>query len=81
MVAQYFKDQKGINVIKIIRDVVMKYKHPNETLSDNGTQSRNLIGELGSTYSRLPERLGRKPISTTHYHLEMKKIKRWFSTI
>ncbi|MFO8020742.1 MAG: DDE-type integrase/transposase/recombinase, partial [Promethearchaeia archaeon] len=38
--AEYFKDQKGANVIKIIRDAVMEYGRPNQILADNGTQFR-----------------------------------------
>ena len=56
--AEYFKDQKGMNVIKVIRDAVMAYGRPNQILSDNGTQFRNLIGELGTKYTRLLENLG-----------------------
>ncbi len=44
--AKYFKDQKGINVIEIIRNAVLAYGRPNQILADNGTQFKNLIGEL-----------------------------------
>jgi len=53
--AEYFKDQKGLNVLKTIRNAVMAYGRPNQILADNGTQFKNLIGELGTKYTRLLE--------------------------
>ena len=50
--AEYFKDQRGLNVLKIIRNAVMAYGRPNQILADNGTQFRNLIGELGTKYTK-----------------------------
>ncbi|KKK43494.1 MAG: hypothetical protein Lokiarch_26430 [Candidatus Lokiarchaeum sp. GC14_75] len=55
MAAEYFKDQKGLNVFKTIRNAVMVYGRPNQILADNGTQFKNLIGELGTKYTRLLE--------------------------
>ncbi|KKM86722.1 hypothetical protein LCGC14_1276120 [marine sediment metagenome] len=33
----------------------MVYGRPNQILADNGTQFKNLIGELGTKYTRLLE--------------------------
>ena len=55
MAAEYFKDQKGLNVLKTIRNAVMAYGRPNQIFADNGTQFKNLIGELGTKYTRLLE--------------------------
>ena len=33
----------------------MAYERPNQILADNGTQFKNLIGELGTKYTRLLE--------------------------
>ncbi|MHA1490447.1 MAG: DDE-type integrase/transposase/recombinase [Promethearchaeota archaeon] len=80
--AEYFKNQKGLNVIKIIRDAVMAYGRPNQILADNGTQFRNLIGKLGTKYTRLLEDLGIKPIFAKPYHPQTKgKFERWFGTV
>lgn len=80
--AEYFKNQKGMNVIKIIRDAVMAYGRPNQILADNGTQFKNLIGELGTKYTRLLENLGIKPIFAKPKHPETKgKLERWFGTV
>ena len=46
--AEYFKNQKGMNIIKIIRDGIMAYGRPNQILADKDTQFKNLIGELGT---------------------------------
>ena len=80
--AEYFKDQKGINIIKIIRNAVLAYGRPNQILADNGTQFRNLIGELGTKYSKLLENLDIKPIFAKPRHPETKgKLERWFGTV
>lgn len=80
--AKYFRHQKGINVIKVIRDAIMIYGRPNQILADNGTQFRNLIGELGTKYSRLLEHLGVKPIFARPHHPQTKgKLERWFGTV
>lgn len=55
MAAEYFRDQKRLNVLKTIRNAVMAYGRPNQILADNGTQFKNLIGELGTKYTRLLE--------------------------
>jgi len=80
--AEYFKDQKGINVIKIIRDAVLAYGRPNQVLADNGTQFRNIIGELGTKYSNLLISLDIEPIFAKPNHPQTKgKLERWFGTV
>lgn len=80
--AQYFKDQKGINVQKVIRNAVIAYGRPNQILADNGTQFRNLIGELGTKYTKLLGYLDIKPIFAKSNHPQTKgKIERWFGTV
>ena len=80
--ARYFKDQKGINVIKIVRDAVLAYGRPNQILADNGAQFRNILGELGTKYFRLLKSLGIKPIFAKPYHPQTKgKLERWFGTV
>jgi transposase InsO family protein len=80
--AEYFKTQKGINVIKVIRDAVLAYGRPNQILADNGTQFRNIIGELGTKYTKLLEGLDIKPIFAKPNHPQTKgKLERWFGTI
>jgi len=80
--AEYFRTQKGNNVIKVIRDAVKSHGRPNQILADNGTQFRNLIGKLGTKYSRLLESLGIKLIFAKPDHPETKgKIERWFRTV
>ncbi|TFG02111.1 MAG: transposase [Promethearchaeota archaeon] len=80
--AEYFKDQRGLNVLKIIRDAVLAYGRPNQILADNGTQFRNLIGELGTKYTRLLENLDITPIFAKPNHPQTKgKLERWFGTV
>jgi transposase InsO family protein len=80
--AEYFKSQKGINVIKVVRDAIMAYGRPNQILADNGMQFRNVIGDLGTKYSKLLESMDIKPIFARPHHPETKgKIERWFGTV
>lgn len=80
--AEYFKNQKGLNVIKVIRDGVVAYGRPNQILADNGTQFRNLVGELGTKYTKLLEHLGIEPIFAKPNHPQTKgKLERWFGTV
>jgi len=80
--AEYFKNQKGKNVIKIIRDAILAYGRPNQILADNGTQFRNIIGELGTKYSKMLESMDIQPIFAKLYHPETKgKLERWFGTV
>ena len=80
--AEYFKSQKGINVIKVIRDAIMAYGRPNQILADNGMQFRNVKGDLGTKYSKLLESMDVKPIFARPHHPETKgKIERWFGTV
>lgn len=80
--AEYFRTQKGVNVLKVIRDAVLSHGRPNEILADNGAQFRNVLGELGTKYSKLLESLGIKPIFASQRHPETKgKIERWFGTV
>ena len=77
--AEYFKNQKGTNIIKIIRDGVMAYGRLNQILADNGTQFKNIVGELGTKYTKHSENLDIKPIFSKPRHPETKrKLERWF---
>ncbi|MHA1492259.1 MAG: DDE-type integrase/transposase/recombinase [Promethearchaeota archaeon] len=80
--ARYFRAQEAKNVMKIVRDAVLAYGRPNEILADNGTQFKNILGELATKYSRLLESLGIKPIFASPYHPQTKgKLERWFGTV
>lgn len=80
--AEYFRDQKGINVIKVIRNAILAYGRPNQILADNGTQFKNLLGELGTKYTRLLEILDITPIFAKPNHPQTKgKLERWFGTV
>lgn len=80
--AEYFRTQKGINVLKVIRDAICSYGRPNQILADRGTQFWNAIGDLGTKYSKLLESLDIEPIYARAYHPETKgKLERWFKTV
>ncbi|MHA1660349.1 MAG: DDE-type integrase/transposase/recombinase [Promethearchaeota archaeon] len=80
--ARYFKDQTAFNVIVVVRDAILAYGRPNEILADNGTQFKNILGELSTKYSRLLKSLGIKPIFASPYHPQTKgKLERWFKTV
>ncbi|MBD3214899.1 MAG: DDE-type integrase/transposase/recombinase [Candidatus Lokiarchaeota archaeon] len=80
--AEYFRTQKGTNALKVIRDAVLAFGRPNEILADNGTQFKNILGELGTKYSRFLDSLGIKPIFARPRHPQTKgKLERFFYTV
>jgi len=80
--AEYFRTQKGTNALKVIRDAVLAYGRPNEILADNGTQFKNVLGELGTKYTRLLESLDITPIFARPRHPQTKgKVERFFQTV
>ena len=80
--AKYFKNQEGKNVMSVVRDAILAHGRPNQVLADNGAQFRNVIGDLGTKYSRFLEHLDVEPIFATPGHPETKgKIERWFRTV
>ncbi|TFF87728.1 MAG: transposase [Promethearchaeota archaeon] len=80
--AEYFKSEESKNIIIVLRDAFMAYGRPNQILSDNGTQFKNIHGELNTRYSNLLASLGIEPIYSKPYHPQSKgKIERWFKTI
>ena len=74
--AEYFKSQKGINVIKVVRDAIKAYGRPNQILADNGTQFKNLIGELDTKYTKLLDILDIQPIFAKPNHPQTTSV--WF---
>jgi len=82
LAARYYKDQRGINILRILRNAFEEYGRPNQILADNGTQFRNAIGELGTKYSRLLNLLDVQPIFARPNHPQTKgKLERWFGTV
>jgi len=80
--AEYFTDQSGVNVLKIIRDAVMKYGRPNQIVADNGTQFRNVIKDYENRYTNLLHILDIKSIYAKPHHPQTKgKLERWFGTV
>ena len=80
--AEYFKNQKGSNVIKVIRDAIIAYGRPNQILADNGAQFRNVLGDLGTKYTKLLEYLEIQPIFAKPHHPQTKgKLERFFGTV
>jgi len=78
----YFLDQRGVNIVPIIRDAVEEYGRPNQLLSDNGAQFKNLVGDLGTRYSKLLETLDIEPIFSRPHHPQTKgKLERFFRTV
>lgn len=80
--AEYFRTQKGNNVLKVLRDAVISYGRPTQILADRGAQFKNAFGELGTKYSKVLEILDIEPIFAKPYHPETKgKLERWFRTV
>lgn len=80
--AEYFKSEESKSVMIVLRDAFMAYGRPNQILSDNGTQFKNIHGQLNTRYSNLLTSLGIEPIYSKPYHPQSKgKIERWFKTV
>ncbi len=80
--AEYFRTQKGTNVLKIVRDAVLSHGRANQILADRGAQFWNAMGELATKYSKLLESLDIEPIFAKPRHPQTKgKIERWFETV
>ncbi|MHA1680924.1 MAG: DDE-type integrase/transposase/recombinase [Promethearchaeota archaeon] len=80
--AKYFKDEKAINSLVLLRQAFEEYGRPNEILADNGTQFRNALGSGENRYPRLLRMLDVKPIFARPNRPQTKgKLERWFGTI
>lgn len=80
--AEYFTSEESKNVMIVMRDAFMAYGRPNQILSDNGTQFKNLKGQLNTKYANLLRSLGIEPIYSKPYKPQSKgKIERWFKTV
>lgn len=80
--AFYAKDEKTMRIIALLRQAFIEYGRPNQILADNGTQFKNVIGELRTRYSRLLRTVGVEPIFARPRHPQTKgKLERWFGTV
>jgi transposase InsO family protein len=80
--AQYFSNQTGVNVLKVVRDGIMQYGRPNQIIADNGKQFRNSLKEYESRYINMLKTLGVDPIFSRKNHPQSKgKIERLFETV
>jgi len=80
--AQYFQDQKGMNVLQVIRDAVLTYGRPQQLLADNGSQFKNMIGDNNTRYVNLLYSLDIEPIFSRRNHPQSKgKVERSFGTV
>ncbi|MFX0097965.1 MAG: DDE-type integrase/transposase/recombinase [Candidatus Hodarchaeota archaeon] len=80
--ARYHVDQRGINVLRLLRDAFEEYGLPRQILADNGSQFRNVLGELGTKYSNFLEMIDVEPIFASPRHPQTKgKLERWFGTV
>ena len=80
--ARYFREQKGINLLRTLRDALEEYGCPNQVLSDNGRQFRAVIDSAGTKYERLLKMTGVEPIFSKPYHPQSKgKLERFFGTV
>ncbi|MHA1492055.1 MAG: DDE-type integrase/transposase/recombinase [Promethearchaeota archaeon] len=80
--AEYFKSEEQKHIMIVLRDAFMAYGRPNQILSDNATQFKNIQGQLNTRYSNLLTSLGIEPIYSKPYYPQSKgKIERWFKTV
>jgi len=80
--ARYAKDQKGINILRLLRSAFEEYGRPNQLLADNGSQFKNALNDLGTKYSQFLDTVGVDPIFSRVRHPQTKgKLERWFGTV
>ena len=80
--AFYSTDQKGSRVIQLLQQAITKYGRPQQMPADNGTQFKNILGNLGSKYERILQLLDIKPIFARVRHPQTKgKLERFFGTV
>ena len=80
--AFYASDQKGTHVIRLLQEGITTYGRPLQILADNGTQFKNVMGNLGSKYERVLHLLDIKPIFARVRHPQTKgKLERFFGTV
>jgi transposase InsO family protein len=80
--AFYVTDQKAFRVIQLLQDSITKYGRPLQILADNGTQFKNILGNLGSKYERLLKLIDVKPVFARVRHPQTKgKLERFFGTV
>jgi len=80
--ARWCTDQEETTVLLLLREAFEKQSLPNEILSDNGTQFKNVVGEPATRYYRLLVRLDVKPVYHRPNHPQTKgKLERWFGTV
>lgn len=80
--AFYAPNEKGIHVIRLLQQAILAQGRPIQILADNGTQFKNILGELGTKYSKLLQLLGIEPIFARVRHPQTKgKLERFFGTI
>jgi transposase InsO family protein len=80
--AFYASNEKGHHVIRLLQKGFIDHGRPLQILADNGAQFRNVIGQLGTKYSRLLELLDIKPIFAKARHPQTKgKLERFFGSV
>ncbi|MHA1888811.1 MAG: DDE-type integrase/transposase/recombinase, partial [Promethearchaeota archaeon] len=80
--AFYASDQKGSHVIRLLQEAITTYGRPLQILADNGTQFKNIMGDLGSKYERVLHLLDIKPIFARVRHPQTKgKLERFFGSV
>jgi len=80
--AHWCTDQEETSVLLLLREAFEKWGLPNEILSDNGSQFKNMIGEPATRYYRLLVKLDVQPVYHRPNHPQTKgKLERWFGTV
>jgi transposase InsO family protein len=80
--AKYFSDEKGANIIYLLKEAFTNQGRPNQILSDNGAQFRALMQPVETKYTHLLKTLGVEPIFAKPNHPQTKgKLERWFGVV
>ena len=80
--AYYFPDEKGTNILQLLKEAFTASGRPNQILADNGAQFHALMAQVETKYTHLLKTLGVEPIFARPHHPQTKgKLERWFGVV
>ena len=70
--AYYFPDEKGTNILQLLKEAFTASGRPNQILADNGAGFHALMAQVETKYTHLLKTLGVEPIFARPHHPQTK---------